>query len=127
MLDNIDRSVNPCDDFYAFSCGGWMKKTDIPPTENDISVMEQLHDTKDTVEREILTTKIARNTERLDVQSNITILQLPMQPLLRCGIMLIPLPSNLNNVAPEPTQYIQVTSSYFMCTTVSTCYFPQIR
>ena len=64
MLDNLERTVDPCDDFYAFSCGGWMKKTAIPPTENDISVMEQLHDTKDEVERGLLTSKIQRNTER---------------------------------------------------------------
>ncbi len=26
----LDRSVEPCNDFYAFACGGWMKKTPIP-------------------------------------------------------------------------------------------------
>jgi putative endopeptidase len=26
----LDRGADPCDDFYQFSCGGWMAKTEIP-------------------------------------------------------------------------------------------------
>jgi putative endopeptidase len=29
-LANLDRSVAPCDDFYLFSAGGWMKNNPIP-------------------------------------------------------------------------------------------------
>jgi putative endopeptidase len=29
----MDRTVAPCDDFYAFACGGWMKATPIPEDE----------------------------------------------------------------------------------------------
>ncbi len=28
--DAMDKSVDPCQDFFSFSCGGWIKKTEIP-------------------------------------------------------------------------------------------------
>jgi putative endopeptidase len=41
---SMDRAVDPCVDFYAYSCGGWMKRNPIPPDQTDWSVFQKLHD-----------------------------------------------------------------------------------
>ena len=30
----MDRSVEPCEDFYRFSCGGWIKNNPIPKSRS---------------------------------------------------------------------------------------------
>jgi putative endopeptidase len=39
---SIDRTVDPCVDFYAFTCGGWMAKNPIPPDQGAWSVYAKL-------------------------------------------------------------------------------------
>ncbi|HEY1270811.1 MAG TPA: hypothetical protein VGF08_02465, partial [Terriglobales bacterium] len=33
-LASLDKSIDPCVDFYTFSCGGWMKRNPIPPDQS---------------------------------------------------------------------------------------------
>jgi endothelin-converting enzyme/putative endopeptidase len=43
-VDFMDRSVDPCVDFYTYSCGGWRQKNPIPPDQASWSVYGKLTD-----------------------------------------------------------------------------------
>ena len=39
----MDRSVDPCVDFYAYSCNGWRAQNPIPPDQSRWSVYGKLY------------------------------------------------------------------------------------
>ena len=43
-LNNLDRSVNPGDDFYRFANGAWLQRTEIPPDRGSVGVFNGLAD-----------------------------------------------------------------------------------
>jgi putative endopeptidase len=42
-LTSMDRSADPCQDFYRYVCGGWMEANPIPPDQSSWSVYSKLH------------------------------------------------------------------------------------
>src|ERR1700744_3740772 len=41
-VTSLDRTVDPCVDFYKFTCGGWMKNNPIPADQAAWSVYAKL-------------------------------------------------------------------------------------
>jgi len=42
IRDNVNSSVDPCDDFYAFACGGWMATHNMPPEKSRTGNFDEL-------------------------------------------------------------------------------------
>src|SRR3982074_1785370 len=43
-LSSMDKTVDPCVDFYTYSCGGWMKNNPIPPDQSSWGAYGKLQD-----------------------------------------------------------------------------------
>ena len=42
IKESLNKSADPCDDFYTFACGGWKKGNNIPESENEITTFTKL-------------------------------------------------------------------------------------
>ncbi|NWX09778.1 NEP protein, partial [Caloenas nicobarica] len=56
MLENMDTSAEPCNDFYQYACGGWLKRNVIPETSSRYSNFDILRDELEVVLKDVLDT-----------------------------------------------------------------------
>jgi putative endopeptidase len=70
-ISSMDKTVDPCSDFYTYSCGGWLKKNPVPPDQSSWSAYSKLQDETLLRLRGLLEDAAAGGSERTAVQQKI--------------------------------------------------------
>ena len=70
-LSAMDKTVDPCVDFYTYACGGWMKNNPVPPDQSNWGTYGKLQDDNLAQLRTILEEAAKANFDKPSVQQKI--------------------------------------------------------
>jgi putative endopeptidase len=70
-VTSMDRSIDPCADFFQYSCGGWIKRNPIPPDQSSWDTYSKMQDENRARLRGILETESAPDPKRTPAEQKI--------------------------------------------------------
>ncbi len=70
-VTSMDRSIDPCTDFFAYSCGGWIKRNPIPADQSTWDTYSKMQDENLARLRNILEAASAQGPQRNSVDQKI--------------------------------------------------------
>jgi putative endopeptidase len=70
-IDNIDKSLDPCNDFFQYACGNWLKATEIPADDSSWASFVELRERNLVILRNILEKASVNDPKRTPVEQKI--------------------------------------------------------